>query len=278
MTRQNHFIASALGMLIFGIPGLAGANYCVVDGTNFPNTSVITASQLVIFGGNLCGHSIYGSGCTVNADIDGTWSATSDCLSLGRGVTINGNPNGTGRAQITCTSTHCGSAFDIVSSAGSGSTTVTDVDVDGCFRYGARGSGANVAKVLNSTIDLAYGSCGALAAIYGIHGVDTVDTVEVKNANVGIMTYQTVKNSVVHDCNTAGIETQTSSNANLVNVFVHDNPYSLSRASGTGVATLNDSTFANASTCHTYNAATSTCLQGIVSFSGAATFFDGELH
>jgi hypothetical protein len=282
MPKNFRFIAAALGMLV-SVPHAAFAAYCQVDTTYFPNTSTIIASQVVVFGGNLCGHTIYGAGCTVNADIDGSWSTNSSpCLTLGKGVTINGNPSGTDPSVITCTSDYCGDGISMSLSSGSGSSTVDDVIINGCFTNGVRGTSSLTSKVEASTIDLAPVSpvtaCNASAANIAISTVDTVNTSAAIHARYGIKSAgQNINDSTAHDNSIAGVWVDGSANSNLDNVFSFLNPYSVYR-SGTGKADLNSCVLFNATTCKAYDVTTSSCTSNVLTFSGAATFLDNEIY
>jgi hypothetical protein len=165
-------------------------------------------------------------------------------------------------------------------SNGSGTSTVQNVIVNGCFAYGVRATSTVTSKVETSKINLMRSSCvGGPSSSYGVYNVDTVDAVSVHNAYAGIRSSgQIVKNSATYDNFNSGIQIGGSSDTHITNVYAFNNGYSVYRTSGTGVAAVVDSTFFNPTICQAIDGPSATCSLSVLDFSGATSFLNDDRY
>ncbi len=243
--RIRNLLTSSFAFSVLMIPVHAyAANPCVIDG----NTGATYATPLTLgtthnpgAGQIACGHTVSGTGCTVQLTAD--LNAYGSCISLGRGVTLDGN----GHAL------HCDSSMlcamqavltEPTTPTGSGNTVVRELTLSGCWNAGLVHTNTNTAIAEDVVIDYPelescdefciFGQC-ARGPGSGITSFTTVERASIVNATHGVYlnaNNASVEDSVIRDCNTGVSTNGTATGTTLLNCLLDGNTQSVSAGTG----------------------------------------------
>ncbi len=264
-------IALALSAVLAPITAHA-VNPCYID--NSTGASYATPLQLGTThnpgaGQIACGHTVSGSGCTVEQSTDLTFGST--CLTIGKGVDFDGK----GHNLHCTTNTDCSSPAIVVGSttpAGSGGSTVGNVSLSGCWVTAIRHQNTNSATAEDVTIDFPTSGCSTGAKV-GILDFNTVTRATISNADTaGIKQVSnnssSINDSVITDC-AVGVQVSGVTGTKLVNGRLDGNTQSISAGTGSYDVESQGSAFSNASSGHCGSGSSLTCIE----FSGTRSSF-----
>ncbi len=225
--RKTILLASFICLSIIGAPQITFAGECYVDDESEASPADPATITIKSSGGTyseLCGHTIHGSGCTVEIEEDQTFAdANTDCVRIGKGVTLDFNGN-----DLTCTltSSRCGYAILPNLATGSGALKVKDGVIDGCWQFGigevtSSGTGQTIEDI---TIDLDNDAptVGCGTAGIGIVGWKNIKRVNLSDIEYGICgAITTIEDAEISDMSVAGVQA-CGENPTIKNAIIRD--------------------------------------------------------